>query len=248
VVTTYRTGKTRRLERFGRGYSPAQYQVICFPHAGGGAAAFAPLAAAAAAAAADVAITAFRPPGRENLLGEPALLDAEPMIECAVDLIKAENPRDYAILGQCTGAYLALEVGRRLSAALEHAPRCVFVAAQSPPSWDELDSGYPEEDLDAQVQRLAIDPVLTSSEDFMAMYRATLEADVAVARSYLSGGPYPPLGTPLVALCCSAEDSEFIRMQEAWRSFTTDSFEVRVIEGGPHLITAADPELVLNSL
>ena len=104
-------------------------ELVCFHHAGGGAASFHPLRRALADIGAEVAFTAVTLPGRESRRDEPRHVDAETCVRALGGELDELLRRPHVLLGHSMGAILAyLLAQQRISRGLR-APEAVIVAS-----------------------------------------------------------------------------------------------------------------------
>ena len=82
-------------------------ELVCFHHAGGGAASFHPLRRALTNMGAEVALTAVTLPGRESRRDEPRHVDAETCVRALADELDELLRRPHVLLGHSMGAILA---------------------------------------------------------------------------------------------------------------------------------------------
>jgi surfactin synthase thioesterase subunit len=227
----------------------ATHRLICVPHAGSGPSAFRDLAKAFPE---EVEVVAPGLPGHEDRLDEAPLRDIGSLVEYYVELLARENPGPYSVFGQCSGAYVALELARALAARCGSAPARVFVASQTPVSWESggatADQAPSLEDCIATlIADGELDPELAADPEFMEIFTDTLDADIAVLCSYLETGPHDPIDAPIVALYGTLDDPAIAQAQEGWRHYTTASFTLGTVDSG-HLITRAAPEAVVRRI
>lgn len=239
--------QSRALERFNRPYDATHHALICVPHAGAGVAVFGPLAGSAPA---DFDVVAVRLPGRETLFMVPPLRDMTAVVAHLVGVLGPDLPASYSLFGQCSGAYIALELARRLSAESGRPPRCVFVASQLPISAatavatrDEDIERY----VDALVDNGELHPVLAAHGEYAEILRDVLRADLEVIDSYAAAAPHEPIDVPIVALCGTRDDPQVVAGQQGWREHTRAGFTVRTLDRG-HFLTSGDPAALMAEL
>lgn len=106
--------------------------LICFPHAGGSAAAFAPLRTKLAGI---FDLHAHELPGRGSRLRESLHTERRVLVtQLALELAPQLTTNAYALLGHSLGAIVAFELAHTLQAQLGRAPKALFVAAASAPT------------------------------------------------------------------------------------------------------------------
>lgn len=111
----------------------ARVRLVCFPHAGGGSAAF---HAWARCAPAHVEVWAAQLPGREMRFREPPvarLPDLADALAAALDALPGDGGRAPVLYGHSMGALLAFEVARGLRRVGRAAPAGLLLAGSAPP-------------------------------------------------------------------------------------------------------------------
>ena len=243
VVRAGRRGRT--LERFGREPDGSRHRLVCFPHAGAGAAAFLGLARSAPE---DVEVVAVRLPGRESWSSRPAPRSVAEAAGLVVDDLRAEDVADFSLLGQCSGAYVAFEAARRL--VVEHGlrPACVVVVSQPPVPTPGTPRGLSSDGFDEYFESLlaagALPASLRRNTEYMELFRDCLQADLAVQESFWQL-PRVPVDVPVLSLCVTGDSAGLREAQPRWRELTTAGLHSVVVEGS-HLLASADPDLVIE--
>jgi surfactin synthase thioesterase subunit len=203
----------------------------------------------AAVAPPDLDVVALRLPGRESRFAEPPKRHLGAVVDDLVEAVAQATPGRYAIFGQCSGAFLAIELARHLADATGRSPEVVFAASQEPPL--EPADAELEPDVPAYV-RLLVDrgelhSDLAENDDYMEMFENVIAADLAWTRSYAAAAPHPPIMTRLVSLCGASEDPGVLASQDGWAQLTDGPFATVRVEGG-HFLTSASPDHLMRAL
>ncbi|MBN9747739.1 thioesterase, partial [Amycolatopsis sp. A1MSW2902] len=112
------------------GEGPVRQQLVCLPHAGGGASAFRPWRPLLPP---EVELLAVQYPGREDRTGEPALTDLAELAEAAADALAEVLDAPYTVFGHSMGALVGYELLNVVRQNGFPAPRRLIVSSQFPP-------------------------------------------------------------------------------------------------------------------
>ena len=217
-----------RLSRIsGAGHVAAgALRLFCFPHAGGGGAAF---KAWAERLPRSIAVVPMRPPrqNRPNTMAE--------LVAALGDSIEATLDEPFAFFGHSMGAVVAFELARLLRRRNRPTPRLLVASGARAPQFRR---GHvpPPEPSEAQfmeaLRRLEGTPrEVLDNPNLMQLILPALREDAAIYRHYIYAEE-PPLDCPIRAYG-GAEDPNVSRAHlEAWAQQTTAAFAVRVFPGG----------------
>ncbi|MGW0797260.1 non-ribosomal peptide synthetase [Streptomyces sp. NPDC002692] len=117
------------LQRLAESDGPAEYALVCFPHAGGNAVNFRPMAAALAATGHGPTVYAVDPPGHDPAVHDEPFAPLADLVARVVAEIAARGLTRVALWGHSSGAAPALATARLLRAHGVDVPR-VFLGAQ----------------------------------------------------------------------------------------------------------------------
>lgn len=215
-----------RLSRIsGAGHlAPGALRLFCFPHAGGGAAAF---KAWAERLPRSVAVVPMRPPTRRKTMAE--------LVAALGDTIQPYLDEPFAFFGHSMGAVVAFELARLLRRRNQPAPRLLVASGARAPQFRR---GHvpPAEPSKAQfmeaLRRLEGTPrEVLDNPNLMQLILPALREDAAIYRHYVYAEE-SPLDCPIYAYG-GAEDPNVSRVHlEAWEQQTTRGFAIRVFPGG----------------
>ncbi|WP_425400679.1 thioesterase II family protein [Aeoliella sp.] len=212
--------------------SDAQRRLFCFPHAGGGAAAFYRWSRYLPN---DVALVPLRLPGREDRLGETPYADLAQLADDAAEAVASLAPLPSLFVGHSLGGYVALEVTKRLLDT-SHVPSKLIVAACGAPRGGRSKSPIGQLDDDAFVDAVAtrydgIPDLVRQSPELLAMVLPALRADIQMIESY-DYQPTTPLPIDILALGGTDDGGVSPHRLNEWRNFTGGSFQMRLFPGG----------------
>ena len=214
------SGASPWLVRFRRpvaGLPPARLTLVCFPHAGAGAAVFHPFSRLLPA---DIEVAAVVPPGREARLREPPLASIPAMAEGAVAAIAAGIAGPVAFFGHSMGAMIAFEAARSCMAGAGPAPRHLFLSgrrAADRASGELPLSGLDDERFVAEMVRRyeGIPAAILQDRELLALFLPIMRADIRAIESYRCADG-PSLDMP-VTLMGGETDPQCT--DEAWRGW-----------------------------
>jgi surfactin synthase thioesterase subunit len=219
-------------------------ELVCFHHAGGGAASFHPLRKQLGS---DFAITTVRLPGRESRRDEPRHVDARTCVSALADELDDTLSRPHVLLGHSLGAVLAYGVAQhRISQGLP-APEALIVAANRAPHLrgpaDDLEDA---DDLELATELASyggLPPEILTRPQWLELLMPTVRDDLTVLASYEYRGE-PPLPCPLHIF--GGYDDPLASPDELapWSQHSERPHEVRLFPGGHFLFRQPDPELV----
>jgi len=220
------------------------HRLFCIPHAGAGANSFAALAEEAPKGLEVIPICL---PGRERRLLEPALRRMEEVVAWIAREIVVDPAVPFSILGQCSGAYAAVEVAAYLEQNSNTRAHCVFVASQAPPGSRDADSLTAEGYWEELVQTGELPAELLASAEFMEIFRETSAADIELINSYIKAGRFSSISSRIVALYGLEDLDDISSLQAGWRKLTSERFTEHGLECG-HLLTLGDQRAFMDCL
>lgn len=226
----------------------ASLRLICFPYAGGGAAAYHPWAKLLPPA---VELCVLQLPGRETRRGEPPYTV---FADAAAGLLAAASPlldKPCAFFGHSLGALLAFETARSLRRAGLPQPFHLLLSSRRPPQLPEPFgpiAQIPEAEFIAAVQRRygGIPQVILQEPDLLALFLPTLRADFAVLESY-AYREEPPLSADLTIYGGSEDPIATPAALDLWQVHTTGAFAHEQFAGG-HFYLQSERAGLLASL
>jgi surfactin synthase thioesterase subunit len=213
----------------------ARLRLFCFPHAGGGAAAY---RAWPDLVGADIEVAAIRLPGRENRFAEPCFRSMAEAVDALCDAMETGVDRPFAFFGHSLGAVLAHATACALGAVGGGRLVHLFAAASGAPGQGTREPLHTLP-ADTLVTRLRAyggmpDPVL-NQDALISVLLPTIRADLELAYDY---HPAPGLLTcPVTAL--GGVDDRTMAPDDfgAWRAVTQGPFRMCLIPGGHFFVS-----------
>lgn len=222
-------------------------RLFCFPYAGGSAAAFrdwgrqvGPL----------VELLGVQLPGRGWRMKEPPGTDLLELADGAAAAMMPLTDRPFAVFGHSMGAWLALEVARRLQAA-GHAPAVLIVSGRQAPALGGLHPALGHLDDEAFVREMqarynAIPQQILASPEVLELVLPALRADIVALERYASD-PGEPLSCPILGLLGDSDPVVSPADMAPWEAETRAGFSLELLPGG-HFYFADDVRPVTSFL
>ncbi|MDP2996512.1 MAG: alpha/beta fold hydrolase [Bryobacterales bacterium] len=223
--------------------SSPDVRLFCFPHAGGGAAAFARWQSALPSR---FGVCPVRFPGRESRVAEAPFEDMAALVDALARVIQPLADRPFVFFGHSMGAAVAFELARQLRRDGRPLPLGLIVSGARAPQyragWTPPASPSDQE-FRAQLRRLeGVPPEVLDNDGLMRVLLPVLRADTALYRNYVYSVE-PPLDLPLRAYGGAADPNVRQEHVEAWSCQTTRSFAARIFDGGHFYLNTA-PEFL----
>jgi len=223
--------KKLALERWCRGSQPG-CRLICFTHAGAGAAAYQPWPALLPD---NVEVCAIRLPGRERLISEQPFHSMVPLVDWVRNLIQPLLSCPFVVFGHSFGALVAFEIARSLRRHALPEPSHLLVSGHRAPHLPRTEpkvAAWPDTEFSAYVERMdGMSAAVLAHPELRTLVLPTLRADFAVIESY-EYSPEPPLGIPVRAFGGAHDPLVPVRDLAPWNTHTRGPFMSRVFPGG----------------
>lgn len=229
------------------GADDASERLLCFPHAGGGAATFNPWRASFPD---DIEVIAVRLPGRETRLAEQPVQRLSTLVETMLPLVEASlGNKPLSLFGHCSGALVALRVAQAMD-ELASPARKLFVSGQGAPHLASNEvpvSGLPSDQFRAYIRQLGgMDEEILANDEFMEMIEPAIRADFALGET--AGPPGLPLSCQIIAFGTSHDPLVPVEALRAWAQLTTAAFECTIFQGDGHFFGSEAWQSIANSI
>lgn len=225
-----------------------ELRLICFHHAGVGAAVYRPWALQMPA---EVEVCAIELPGRGSRLREAPLDSVQKIVTELLQGLQPELDRPFVFFGHSMGAVLAFEAAIALAAAGHAVPDHLFVSGRRPPCvpdpWPPL-SELPDADFVAEVNRRygGIRPELLQHPDVMELLLPALRADIRALDRHPAQAVQHILPCPITALGGDADAMTPASHLEAWRPLTAAGFTAKLYRGDHFYLDARRGEVLAD--
>jgi surfactin synthase thioesterase subunit len=191
-------------------------------------------------------MVAVRLPGRESRLAETAFERMGPLVEALAGHIEGYLDRPFAFFGHSMGAAVAFELARELRRRGQPMPQMLIASGARAPQFRRNHVPPPAPSREAFVEELRrLEGIPAEALADAALMRAilpALEADASLYRNYVYAEDIP-LALPVRAY--GGADDPNVRREhlDGWADQTTESFAVRVFEGGHFYLMRAGEAL-----
>ncbi|MDJ1136015.1 thioesterase II family protein [Streptomyces iconiensis] len=211
--------------------SDTRLRLICFAHAGGGAATFRGFAQHLPD---DIDLCAIRLPGRESRLREPPVRKMGELVGLLGEALEDLFDVPFGLFGYCSGALTAFELARYLRENGGPQPAALFACACPSPAMVLRDSGVHELSKDELTEHLAalgiIPDTILRTPGLLDMFEPSVRADYEVYETH-EYVPDEPLDIPVSVYGATADPSTTEPTLLGWREETTRTFSMRLFPG-----------------
>lgn len=221
----------------------ATFRLVCFPHAGGGAAAYYRLAKLMPNWLEVVAVV---PPGREARIREAFADGIQDMARGAVEALTGLPPRPQVFFGHSMGAMIAFEAGHMLSDDSTLMPRRLFLSgrrAHGPLPWESPISELPPDKFVAQLSARygGIPQQIINDSELLNLFLPVIRADIRAIERH----PYidrPPLGVSATLIGGHDDPQCTNDAWDGWKAFFSGDIEYLRFPGDHfYLVEQAGP-------
>lgn len=242
-------GPPRPWTLFAKHLAGAGQRLLCLPFAGGGATAFRPWVQVLARAG--IEVWPVQLPGRENRIGEPAIVDMNALV---ADLVRQFGPHlsclPYAVFGHSMGAVVGYEFVREVRRQGLPEPAHLIISGRRPPHRPGPEPpahALPRAELVAAIRGLGgAGEELLANEAVVDLVLPTLRADLELAECW-AWTPAQPLSCPVTVLAGESDSTAPAAELAAWSELCCGPFRLRTLPGG-HFYQRAEPGLVITAV
>ena len=235
------------VECWSRG-GPTAQRLICFAHAGAGAAVFQSWPAVLPA---QIEVCALRLPGRERLIGEAPFQRLAPLIGWAIEALTPLLLRPFMLFGHSLGALIAFEFARELRRRSLPSPQGLLVSGHGAPQLLRREpplAGLSDIEFMARVEALE-GTNLTEAfahPELRVLILPALRADFSILENYAYTAE-APFEFPLRAYGGADDPLVLAEDLALWVEQTRGSFSRHVFPGH-HFYLQAQREVLLREI
>jgi medium-chain acyl-[acyl-carrier-protein] hydrolase len=214
------------------GHNPkASLRVYCFPYAGGSAHAFERWQQHLPG---NIEVAAVELSGRGRRSDEALVSDLDQHVADIVVSLSCHWETETVFFGHSMGAVIAFEVARALRVAGKRLPKRLYVSGHRAPHLPDQDQTLHTSPDAVLVDRLrewkGTPEEVLENPQLLSLLLPILRADLAAAAGYRYGADLP-LECPIVAFGGLRDTEASPDELSAWRSQTTSTFELHLLEG-----------------
>lgn len=225
-----------------------ELRLICFHHAGVGAAVYRPWALQMPP---QIEVCAVELPGRGSRLRETPLHSVASIVTRLLPELLPQLDGPFVLFGHSMGAVLAFETAAALAAAGHATADHLFVSGRRPPHLPDPTSPLsllPDAEFVAEVNRRygGIRPELLQHPDLMELLLPALRADIGALDRHPVRADRPALACPITALGGDADAMTPASHLEAWRPLTEARFSAKLYRGDHFYLDARRDEVLAD--
>lgn len=214
--------------RFGSA-SQATVRLVCFPHAGGGAASFRNWANLVPES---VEVIGVQYPGRQNRYGEPCIDDMSVLVDEIVAAVAHELSGPVVFFGHSMGSVVAFEVARRLRDSDSISVLRLYASAgQAPSARRSMNVHLRDDDgLVAYVRDLGGAADLLEHAEIRQLTLPTVRNDLRLIETYQYAAG-EPLSCPITAIVGESDHAFTMADARDWERHTSAGLDIRSFPG-----------------
>lgn len=218
-----------------RPVSVPRVRLVCFPFAGGSAAAFHRWGQDLPD---DIELIALQYPGRGGRFREPGMTNLSALVDDAYAAVQSLGDVPLVFFGHSMGASVAFELTRRLQREHSAQPLLLFLSGRAAPdSRASLGERHklPDAALLAHLRDLAGTPdEILNNQDLLDLLLPVLRSDLQAIETWQSDDP-SPVAAPIVVFGGLDDPIVSVTMLDGWSKFTR-AFQKRVFPGNHFFI------------
>jgi len=197
-----------------------------------------------------VDVIAIEIPGRGQRMMEPLITHLPELVEQIARHIQHELDRPFALFGHSMGATLAFELSHFLNRHYNAAPVGLFLSGRSAPHLNDREEPIhqlPEKAFWEKIKSFeGTPPEVLQHKELMELLLPIIRADFKMVETYQYENK-PPLDIPITVFGGLEDVSTPREHLEAWQTYTTSSFTLRMFAGG-HFFLQKQSAAVLEQL
>jgi surfactin synthase thioesterase subunit len=207
-------------------------RLFCIPYAGAGASIY---NAWPDLLPPEIEVVAIQLPGREDRIFEQPFSRLGSLVRTVVQAVRPYLHTPFAFFGYCCGALLSYELTKELKRRFGVSPAHLIAASQPAPHLPHKEVAIhllPNEEFKQSLWQLnGTAAEILQDDSMMQLLLPALRADFLIYEQYV----YQPgiqLSCPITALGGALDPRVSRDDLDAWKDHTTNSFSVRLFEGG----------------
>ncbi|MFJ2767234.1 thioesterase II family protein [Streptomyces sp. NPDC087300] len=222
--------------------APGAVQLICLPHAGGGAPQFLPLARALAP---DVDVVSVQYPGRQDRRQETPFDDVRALADRICELLAPPPSQPLVILGHSMGSVLGFELGLRIERSAPGALLGLIASGRRAPVVHRDENVHQRDDdaVIAEIRSLSgTAATVLQDDELLRMALPALRADYRAVETYRYREG-DRLRAPIAALVGDTDPRVSLDDARAWQRITDAGFSLRTFPGGHFYLSDQWPDV-----
>jgi len=225
-------GKNKSLACFSANPA-AEYRLICFPCAGGGASMYRRWSEFLP----DAEVWSANYPGRESLHGQPFAKSADEIVDLFIDQADFFSAKPFVLYGHSFGAMIAFLLALRLQKQGVYPLGLCASARRAPQLESEFNiTDLSEEQFLKELERLGgLPEAIRASQEMMDFYMPVIKADLTL-NDHAVSAPGQTISAPIYLYSATEDKVATADELTAWKNATTSRFEHKAFEGGHFFI------------
>lgn len=208
----------------------ARLRLFCFPYAGGGATTYSPWGSMIAP---DIEVYPVQLPGRENRVGERAILQFSDLIEALSEALLPCFMKPFVFFGHSMGALIAFGLAQQLRQQGRPMPEQLLLSAYRAPQIPNRESLHTLSEPALIQKLLELDgtrPEVLENLELRQFLLPIMRADFSICESYVYTNQ-EPLDCPITTFGGLQDKRVSKESLEAWRKQTSNRFTLHMLPG-----------------
>ncbi len=199
----------------------------------------------------DIELCPVEIPGRGIRMNETLISDLSVLVKKIAEGIYPELDKPFILFGHSMGTALGFELAHLLAEKYKKQAEYIFLSGRGAPHLPDREEPIhllPEQQFVSKLKEYNGTPKeVLEHEELMQLMLPIIRADFQVCETY-SNYRKEPLDIPITALGGLEDSSTLKEDLEAWKSYTTKKFNIRMFPGGHFYLNDQQPALLENIL